>query len=150
MTKQHSQMLVSAAEAVRGFFVYLAVVLTITAPVEGLSSKLDTTPLTSVQIAAERRKRESNPALIPDRLVAERYDVCVRTLERWDATPDLGFPPPIRIRRRRFREAAALDAWDRANARRVAASPNPSQAVARTLPRAKRGRFSKPQDIEAR
>jgi hypothetical protein len=96
-----------------------------------------------------KQHSESKPALIPDRLVAERYDVCVRTLERWDATPNLGFPPPIRIRRRRFREVAALDAWDRANARRVAAFPNSSQAVAQSLPRAQRGRFSK-RDIEAR
>jgi hypothetical protein len=155
MSKQRSQIL----KAVWGFFAYFAVVLAAIAPVAGFGSKLDTNTLTSVQIAAERRKRrgelvrlnsESKPALIPDRLVAERYDVCVRTLERWDATPGLGFPPPIRIRRRRFRESAALDAWDRANARKVAASPNPSQAVARTLPRAKRGRFRKPQDIEAR
>ena len=36
--------------------------------------------------------------LITDRQVAERYDVVVRTLERWDRQPDLGFPPPVRIK----------------------------------------------------
>jgi hypothetical protein len=84
---------------------------------------------------------ESEPGLLPDRLVAERYDVVVRTLERWDATPGLGFPPPIYIRRRRFRELTALEAWERANARKV--------AVAQALPRAQRGRFSKP-NVEIR
>ena len=47
--------------------------------------------------------------LIPDRLVALRYDVHVRTLARWDATPGLGFPAPIYIRRRRYREIEKLD-----------------------------------------
>jgi len=86
---------------------------------------------------------QPQPELIPDRLVAERYDVVVRTLERWDATPELGFPPPIRVRRRRFRAVDQLNAWDRANARKVADSHNPSRAVAQALPRAQRGRFSK-------
>jgi hypothetical protein len=86
---------------------------------------------------------QPRPDLIPDRLVAERYDVVVRTLERWDATPELGFPPPVRIRRRRFRAVEALDAWDRANARKAADSPKASRAVAQALPRAQRGRFSK-------
>ena len=31
------------------------------------------------------------PGLLPDRLVAERYTVCVRTLQRWDEDSDLGF-----------------------------------------------------------
>jgi hypothetical protein len=28
-------------------------------------------------------------------LVAKRYSVSPRTIDRWDDTPDLGFPPPI-------------------------------------------------------
>ena len=86
---------------------------------------------------------ESKPGLVPDRLVAERYDVTVRTLERWDATPGLEFPKPVYIRRRRFREVSELDRWDAANARRVANPPSPSRAVAQALPRAQRGRFIK-------
>ena len=61
------------------------------------------------------------PVLLSDRRVAERYDVSTRTLWRWDGTPGLGFPPPIYIRDRRYREVAKLDAWDRANARKAAA-----------------------------
>jgi hypothetical protein len=77
------------------------------------------------------------PVLIPDREVAKRYHVVVRTLERWDLQPDLGFPLPVRINRRRYRELAALEAWDR-------------RAVAQALPRARAGRFSKPRNVEVR
>jgi hypothetical protein len=65
-------------------------------------------------------RHEAKPVLVPDRQVAERYDVVVRTLERWDLQPELGFPPPVRINRRRYRELAALEAWERENARRAA------------------------------
>ena len=56
-----------------------------------------------------KQHSESKPVLASDRLVAQRYDVTVRTLERWDEKPDLGFPPPVRIRRRRYREISKLD-----------------------------------------
>jgi hypothetical protein len=82
------------------------------------------------------------PGLLPDRLVAERYDCTVRTLERWDEKPELEFPPPVYVRRRKFRELAKLEAWERANTRKVADS-SPHRAVAQALPRAKRGRFAK-------
>jgi hypothetical protein len=92
----------------------------------------------------------SKPGLLPDRLVAERYDCTVRTLERWDEKPELEFPPPIYIRRRRFREISKLEAWERANTRKVADSHNPRRAVAQALPRARAGRFTKPRSVEAR
>jgi hypothetical protein len=63
---------------------------------------------------------ESKPVLIADRRVADRYDVSVRTLARWDELPELGFPPPIYIRDRRYRELAKLEQWDRHNARKAA------------------------------
>jgi hypothetical protein len=89
------------------------------------------------------------PVLLADRLVAERYDVTVRTLERWDQKPELGFPPPVYIRRRRFRVIEKLDGWDRANARKVVGSHNPRRALAQALPRARAGRFTKPRNVEA-
>jgi hypothetical protein len=89
------------------------------------------------------------PFLLADRLVAERYDVTVRTLERWDGKPDLGFPPPVYIRRRRFRVIEKLDEWDRANARKMVDAHNPRRALAQALPRAQRGRFSNPRNVEA-
>jgi hypothetical protein len=89
------------------------------------------------------------PLLLADRLVAERYDVTVRTLERWDQKTELGFPPPVYIRRRRFRVIEKLDEWDRANARKAVDAHNPRRAAAQALPRAQRGRFSKPRNVEA-
>jgi hypothetical protein len=80
---------------------------------------------------------ESRPVLIADRRVADRYDVSVRTLARWDEQPDLGFPPPIYIRDRRYRELAKLDEWDRANTRK---------ATAQTKRRGHGGRFTKTAD----
>jgi hypothetical protein len=49
---------------------------------------------------------------LPDRLVGERYGRSVKTIERWEKDPALGFPPVIYLRKRRYRSAAALDAWD--------------------------------------
>jgi hypothetical protein len=92
---------------------------------------------------------ESKPGLLPERLVAARYDVTTRTLARWDTAPDLGFPPPVYINRRRYREIAALDAWDSACVRRVADPRNPYRALAQALPRVARGRFSKPENNPA-
>jgi hypothetical protein len=68
---------------------------------------------------------EGKPVLLSDRRVAERYDVSVRTLARWDETAGLGFPPPIYIRDRRYRALAALEAWDRSNARKAATQIKP-------------------------
>jgi hypothetical protein len=55
-------------------------------------------------------------ALLPERAVAERYQKHTRTLRRWDQTPDLGFPPPIIIRKRRYRDADAIAAWEKKQA----------------------------------
>ena len=86
------------------------------------------------------------PALIPDRDVARRYGVSVRTVERWSANPGLGFPAAIYIRHRRYRSVNALDQWDRDCARRVADPNDDLQYVPEALsrPRALRGRFTKP------
>ena len=67
---------------------------------------------------AESAKR----VLIPDPVVArERYRIHPHTLRRWDKNPALDFPPPIYVNNRRYREAEALDAWDRKNSREAAA-----------------------------
>jgi hypothetical protein len=42
-------------------------------------------------------------------------------LWRWDERPELEFPPVIKIGTRRFRELAALEEWNRRNARKAAA-----------------------------
>jgi hypothetical protein len=74
---------------------------------------------------------EGKPVLLSDRRVAERYDVSVRTLARWDETAGLGFPPPIYIRDRRYRALAALEAWDRNNARKASTQIKPCGVAGR-------------------
>jgi len=64
---------------------------------------------------------DSKKVLIPDGVVArERYHVHPHTLRRWDDKPALGFPPVVMVNGRRYREAEALDAWDRKNSREAA------------------------------
>ena len=41
-----------------------------------------------------------------------RYDVCSRTLERWEKDPALNFPKPTIINGRKYDDPDALDAWD--------------------------------------
>jgi hypothetical protein len=84
--------------------------------------------------------------LLPDREVARRYGVSVRTVERWSANAALGFPPPVYILRRRYRVIMKLDQWDRDCVRRVADPNHDLRYVPEALsrPRAQRGRFTKP------
>jgi hypothetical protein len=56
------------------------------------------------------------PKLIPDAQVAKRYGVVLRTLDRWDHKPSLGFPAAEYINGRKYRDVEELDAWDRARA----------------------------------
>ena len=51
--------------------------------------------------------------LVPDKAVSERYGVHISTLYNWDRDPDLNFPRPNRINRRKFRDEAELDRFDR-------------------------------------
>ena len=50
--------------------------------------------------------------LIPEKEVCRRYGVCDATPRRWDADPELNFPKPFRIRKRKYRDEAELDAFD--------------------------------------
>ena len=53
---------------------------------------------------------------LPDPQVCKRYKVTGMTLWRWDHDPELGFPKPIRINRRKYRDHAELEAWERERA----------------------------------
>jgi hypothetical protein len=55
--------------------------------------------------------------LIPDAQVAKRYGVTLMTIWRWDQDPELNFPGPVRIRKRKYRDAEELDAFDAAHRR---------------------------------
>ena len=52
-------------------------------------------------------------ALLSDPQVAKRYQVDPRTIKRWDEDSDLKFPPAAYINGRKYRDVAALDAWDK-------------------------------------
>jgi hypothetical protein len=54
--------------------------------------------------------------LIPNPAVARRYGVTLRTIHRWDNDPALGFPKPININGRLYRDSDELDAFDRQRA----------------------------------
>jgi predicted DNA-binding transcriptional regulator AlpA len=49
---------------------------------------------------------------LPTRAVMSRYGVSDRTVDRWVADPNLKFPKPIYIQRRRYWDEAELDAFD--------------------------------------
>jgi hypothetical protein len=49
--------------------------------------------------------------LVPDPEVLREFHITAMTLRRWDRDPDLGFPPPICIRKRKFRPRSGLDAF---------------------------------------
>nr|WP_249145865.1 DNA-binding protein [Bradyrhizobium diazoefficiens] len=63
-------------------------------------------------------------ALIPTRQVAARYNVTLRSIDRWTRDPALGFPQPIQINTRNYFDEQELNDFDRrrASARDLAAS----------------------------
>jgi hypothetical protein len=111
-------------------------------------SKLLTTAATAALLVGKHD--EGKPVLIADRRVAERYDVSVRTLARWDKTPGLGFPPPVYIRDRRYRELAKLEKWDRANARKAAMQGRPRGHSGRFVKGRRKDVTAQPAQAESR
>jgi predicted DNA-binding transcriptional regulator AlpA len=51
--------------------------------------------------------------LLPDPQVWKRYGVTAMTLYRWDHNPALNFPKPVVIGRRKYRDEAELELWER-------------------------------------
>jgi predicted DNA-binding transcriptional regulator AlpA len=62
--------------------------------------------------------------LLPTRQVASRYGVTIRSVDRWSADPELGFPAPVKINTRNYFDEAEFDEFDRrrANARETEAA----------------------------
>jgi hypothetical protein len=54
-----------------------------------------------------------SPAFIPARLVAKRYAVTIRCIDRWEADDRLNFPRPVYIGR-----VADLERWEAEQAKR--------------------------------
>jgi hypothetical protein len=80
-------------------------------------------------------------ALIPDPAIAEDLGITLRSLSDWDRDPNLGFPAPIRIRRRKYRRAGDYRKFKERRAAQAQSPGNAGWAVTRTRPRV-RGRFS--------
>jgi hypothetical protein len=51
---------------------------------------------------------------LPAKLVAKRYGVVLRTIDRWLDNPKLGFPKPEVVNNRRYWWLNKLRRWDRA------------------------------------
>lgn len=63
--------------------------------------------------------------LIPDPEVWKRYGVCSMTIWRWDHNPELNFPKPVRINRRKYRYEDELEVWERSRVASTAMQSGP-------------------------
>jgi hypothetical protein len=59
--------------------------------------------------AKDREKEDDIGDLVPDSEVLREFGISTMTLWRWDQDLALGFPPPIRIRKRKFRSRNRLN-----------------------------------------
>ena len=66
---------------------------------------------------------------LPTRAVCARYSVVARSVERWLDRPELDFPKPTFINKRRYWDAAELDAWDRRCAAQTASGQSPRKKM---------------------
>jgi hypothetical protein len=55
---------------------------------------------------------KTNGPLLPKRLVAARYGVNIRTIERWVESPTLGFARPVSINGRWYFHEKQLEAFE--------------------------------------
>jgi hypothetical protein len=73
-------------------------------------------------MATEATLVETHDTLVPDPQVQKEFGVTAMSVWRWDRDPELielGWPPPIRIRSRKFRSRIALENFKRVMARRA-------------------------------
>jgi hypothetical protein len=80
---------------------------------------------TQKKLVDELLSDEEVGELVPDPQVCREFQITSMTLWRWDHDPELKFPPPVRIRKRKFRHRGALEDFKRQllrNARRKVAA----------------------------
>ena len=68
------------------------------------------------------RDTPGHDTLVPDPQVQKEFGVTAMSIWRWDRDPELialGWPPPIRIRSRKFRSRIALENFKRVMAQRA-------------------------------
>jgi hypothetical protein len=81
-------------------------------------ARTDLAPLEQAVAVAQPARTDGRPRRrLPTVAVARRYDVVPRTIDRWAEDPELDFPPPEVINRRRYWDEDALDGWDQARIR---------------------------------
>jgi hypothetical protein len=61
-----------------------------------------------------RRTTSENGPLLPARAVWEYFGICDRTLDRWLESPQLNFPQPIVINKRRYWFLSKIEDFARA------------------------------------
>jgi len=70
----------------------------------------------------------SQKRLLPDRLVRQRMgDIAPSTLYRWDRNPQLGFPKPVVINGRKYRDEQELEDFLRSHAAAEGGDPAKSR-----------------------
>jgi hypothetical protein len=60
---------------------------------------------------ADNNHADGVDELVPDPQVLKEFCITPMTLWRWDRDPELDFPPPIIIRKRKFRMRRLLEAF---------------------------------------
>jgi hypothetical protein len=74
-------------------------------------------------VAASGDSGEDEPdELVPDPIVCREFNISAMTLWRWDHDPELaawGLPPPVVIRKRKFRVRRQLEAFKQCMLRRA-------------------------------
>ena len=63
---------------------------------------------TTIPVSSDQR--------LPTSMVADRFHVATRTVERWMEDPLLNFPQPLLINKRRYWSLAELENWERVRA----------------------------------
>jgi predicted DNA-binding transcriptional regulator AlpA len=59
---------------------------------------------------------DATSRLLPTRQVCKRYAVSDRTISRWERDPELRFPQPVVINKRKYYHESDLTSFDRAQA----------------------------------
>jgi hypothetical protein len=68
-------------------------------------------------------EREAQDRRLSAVMVANRYGVVVRTIDRWLESPELNFPKPDPVNGRRYWWLSCLRNWDRTRAERKKGGP---------------------------
>jgi hypothetical protein len=71
--------------------------------------------------------------LVSKKTVAEEFDSCTKTIDRWEDDPKLRFPKSLLINRRRFWRRSELEAFKRAQVHAALASRDPARAASSHL-----------------